>query len=156
MVPSWADPLLADLTKLKKTSQWRHWINYFKVSLSNCKRISLNESKRSSVLSHCIAFCGWTAPKSHWTRCRGHGRGQQSEEWEFLIWEKLSLVKADSSLCSLQIFSLLSAFLNNPCPPDMCTPPQPFQSVNPTCALLNPSHHQGAVGVIICSTVICP
>lgn len=59
---------------------------------------------------------------------------------------KLSPVAADSPVSSLQIFSLLSALLSNPRSLDIHTPPLPFQSVTPTCAPLNPRHHQGVVG----------
>lgn len=111
----------------------------------------------TSVCSHRLEFvlCGQTASESLRTRCWGRVRGQQREEWEFLFWESFHRWK-QILLYALQIFSLLSALLSNPCSPDIRTPPLPFQSVSQTCALLNPCHHQEVVGVIICLTVICP
>lgn len=81
----------------------------------------------------------WTASQSCSASCWCQVRGQKSKRVRVPFLGKLSPVEADSPFSSLQIFSLLSALLSNPCSRDTRTPPLQFQSVTLTCGLLNPN-----------------
>lgn len=115
-----------------------------------------NEAFNYSNFIILTVISGWAASASRSTRCWGQVRGQLSEEWEFLFWESFHQWKQILRSAPCKYFLCCLLYSVNPRSPDIRTPPLPFQSVSPTCAPLNPSHHQGVVGVIICLIVICP
>lgn len=138
---------------------WAHiYIYFLNVSISKCYVILLHKSIFWEFPKPCVAKM-WHAITSlslYWlgfkwlsSYCEPFnqmlGSSQRaaewrvkSEEWEFLFWGKPSPVEANSPLCSLQIFSLLSALLSNPCCPDICTPPPAIPIIQPNMCSVEP------------------